>query len=512
MPYRQNAVNAGWPDAWGAFSWGWGGESTAETLRYSWRGFVTDPSDTPANLYIPATLLNPVNLQSQIGAPGTGEGFAGTAGTIEFAAAIDDDLEAWWGGRSWRLCFGGTYDKGLASETVMPLVDYATLFSFVSTDLTYNEEVASLGTLDQLHFLEKPLQQSIYNGTGIYEGDDQLKGQHKPLCYGNVFNAPAILVNAGNIIYQFHDGPVSAITAVRDNGSTLTSTGDTDNLPGWVGGSGGEYKTDISRGLVRLWSEPTGEVTADVLKATTAAGEVLREMADDAGYQNRDEGSFYAFNSGDVGLYFGTSPISVRAAMQGLAGYLDGWVYASREGNLRVETHLDALSTSAHHTIEGRRAADSPSVVVSIQRLETPPAPYRVRVAYKRNWSPQTLDVDGISATTKQLYAREFKVTEVASNATSLDINPNAQELLLEAAYLIDEADANNLRDDIVSRAHIKRDLFELVLTAPRFQILPGHIVKIFYDRFGLVSGRQGEVLSVTESAHTTTIQVLIVQ
>jgi hypothetical protein len=196
--------------------------------------------------------------------------------------------------------------------------------------------------------------------------------------------------------------------------------------------------------------------------------------------------------------------------MQDLAGSLDGWVYATRGGNLRVETHRDALLTMPEHTIEGRREADAPCTVISIRRIETPPAPYRVRVAYKRNWSPQTLD--SISEANKQLYAQEYQVTDIASNANAKDINPNARELFIETGYLVNEADAIALRDDIVSRAHTKRDLFELQITAPRFQILPGHVVKIFYDRFGLSNGRQGEVLSVAEQAETTTITVLIMQ
>jgi hypothetical protein len=509
-PYRQNAVDAGWPDAWGAFPWGWGGESTAETLRYSWRGFVTSGTDTPPNEYIPATLLTPVNHEMRISPQATGGGFSGTVGQIEFVASIDDDIEAWWSGRSWALKYGGTYDRGLASETVMPFSDYGMLYRFVSTDLSYSEDTAQLGTLDYMHFLDQPIQQSIYAGTGVYEGDDQIKGQFKPLVYGSVFNVPAITVDSNDRIYQVHDGAVSDITDVRDNGNSLTDQGDTTNLPGWSSGTGGQYKTDVSRGLFKVSSDPTGQVTADVVQTVTAAGEVLREMADDAGFSNRDEASFFGFNTADVGVYIGTAPVTVRQAMQDLAGSLDGWVFATREGNLRVETHRDSVLTMPEHTIEGRREADAPCTVISIRRIDTPPAPYRVRVAYKRNWSPQTLD--SISEANKQLYAQEYQVTDIASNANSKDINPNAQELFLQSGYIVNEADAITLRDDIVSRAHVKRDLFEVAVTAPRFQILPGHIVKIFYDRFGLSNGRQGEVLTVVESAEITTLQIMVMQ
>jgi hypothetical protein len=87
-----------------------------------------------------------------------------------------------------------------------------------------------------------------------------------------------------------------------------------------------------------------------------------------------------------------------------------------------------------------------------------------------------------------------------------------APELFIEGAFIYTEADALALRDAIVARVGTRRDLFEITIASPLFVLAPGMVVKIFYDRFGLSAGRNGEVLSIVENSDTTTIQVLMVQ
>jgi hypothetical protein len=54
--------------------------------------------------------------------------------------------------------------------------------------------------------------------------------------------------------------------------------------------------------------------------------------------------------------------------------------------------------------------------------------------------------------------------------------------------------------------------MYRLTITAPMFQIKPGELVKIFYDRFGLDGGRNAEVVGLVETADTTELTVLSVQ
>jgi hypothetical protein len=419
LPYRQGEVDTGYPDAWGAFPWGFGGDANTERLYYGWRGMVTGPTDTPANTYMPPILSTPVNFELQVAPSGSGDiGSSGGFGTVEFATGVDADIEAYWAGRAIEMKIGGIYGVG-ASATTLPYADYGLLYRFRVQDIEYDEDVARLSVRDGMQALDKTLQSSTYSGVGTYEGDDQLKGQYKPLCYGQLFNVPAVLVNSTSFIYQFHDGPVSDITDVRVNGKSLTDAGNTTDLPGWTGGSATQYKTDKSRGLVRLWAQPDGQVTADVLKGVVKAGLVIRKVLQDGGIVELDEGTFFGFSDATVGYYVGTIAETIGTVAQNIAASLDSWVYTNRQGLFSLGEHGDPINDPPIYTIEGRRGADAPSTIVGIRRATTPPAPYRVKVAYKHNWTLQSTDSLDAALTElqKQSYSLPYASTEYASNA-----------------------------------------------------------------------------------------------
>ena len=97
---------------------------------------------------------------------------------------------------------------------------------------------------------------NFYLGTGGTEGGDDLKGKPKPLCFGQVFNVPAVPVDTANLIYQVHDGIINSVTAAYDRGVALNKVG---GVP-----AAGEYSDDLANGTFTLGGSPTGTVTADV--------------------------------------------------------------------------------------------------------------------------------------------------------------------------------------------------------------------------------------------------------
>lgn len=513
-PYRTGEITTGFPAAWGAFPWGYGGEATAHTVRYGWRGMTTDTTDTPADTYVPAVLSTPLNYQANIPPSGLLGAAASGFGTIEFVSVNDDDIESFWAGRvlTWKV--GGTYDVGLATEAALTYDQYAIKNTLRIRDIEYGEDGARLLVSDELVLMQKTVQQNTYVGAGTFEGDDQLKGQYKPLCYGQVFNAPGILVNNTFNVYQFNDGPVSDITDVRVNGVSKNDVGDTDDLTGWTGGGTNDYKTDKSRGLIRLWTAPDGEVTGDVNQINKLVGLVLRDMINAAGIAELDEGTFNGFIDAEIGIYIGTSPEDLLSLVQSVVESVDGWLYANRSGRIAVGTHPDFLLDGSIYTIEGRREVAAPCVVAECQRLTTPPAPCKIAVAYKRNWTqqdPQGLDAS-LTELQRQLYSREYMSTEFVNNTGATDINPQAPELFIDHGYITNETDAITVRNQIFRRGRTRRNLFQVTITSPMFQIDPGMFVTLHYDRFGLADGVKGEVLSITEAAEVVTLQVLTMQ
>jgi hypothetical protein len=78
---------------------------------------------------------------------------------------------------------------------------------------------------------------------------DNLAGP-KPMVFGRVYNMPAVCVDERKLTYQVNDGPVAAITAVRDNGQDLLA---------------GDWLSYPESGYFRLGTTPKGVVTADVV-------------------------------------------------------------------------------------------------------------------------------------------------------------------------------------------------------------------------------------------------------
>src|SRR5690606_28086333 len=94
----------------------------------------------------------------------------------------------------------------------------------------------------------------------------------KPLTYGSVRNAELRYVNSSYEIFQFHDGPAQAVTAIYDKGAILAKANGGSNdisqmgladVFAWVPVAG-QYITDLSRGIIRLGAKPVGTITGDV--------------------------------------------------------------------------------------------------------------------------------------------------------------------------------------------------------------------------------------------------------
>jgi hypothetical protein len=316
---------------------------------------VTSGTDTPPNTYIPAALTVPVNYQVSIPPSGTLGAPSGGFGAVEFSPVDDDDL-GYWAGRAFSVKLGGTYDVGLASETTLDYADYSTTWRVVCDDLEYDESTARMYVRDTLETIDAPIQSSKYLGTGGYNGTAALTGAYKPRIYGTPFNVPAVLIDDTNYIYQINDGAVVDITDVRVNGESMTDAGDTTSLSGWTGGSAGQYKTDKSRGLFRLWAQPAGTVTADAYTSTTQGGLVLLEMLNDMGIYNTDIGSFYGAMKYDIGVWIGTGAETGLDLINRIAQNSDCFVYSNRAGEIVLGTHPNVVNDMPVYTLEGRRA------------------------------------------------------------------------------------------------------------------------------------------------------------
>lgn len=130
----------------------------------------------------------------------------------------------------------------------------------------------SLALYDYRLELSKPLQSNVYAGTNgvggvLYEGaPDGIKGQPKPLAYGNLLDAhiAAPQVNAAVQAYQLHDGKIAGAEQLFDRGAAAGYASDGDFANAAFEGhanAAAHYCTDLGRGLVKLTGAPAGQLT-----------------------------------------------------------------------------------------------------------------------------------------------------------------------------------------------------------------------------------------------------------
>jgi hypothetical protein len=143
--------------------------------------------------------------------------------------------------------------------------------------------------------------------------DDDLRGKAKPITLGKVLNRKLILVDPGNLVYQFHDGGVNggSIDAIRANFEEITFGSDSTDIYGTTP-SAAQYTSDKSRGLIRLGTNYGDNVviTGDFTVGTDLSpSDVLKELVVNWtpgwGALDIETGGFTALDSSFVGLAAG---------------------------------------------------------------------------------------------------------------------------------------------------------------------------------------------------------------
>jgi hypothetical protein len=109
----------------------------------------------------------------------------------------DDLLDYFWDGRTVEVMLG-------AEDFTID--EYKRVLYGTAEDITYDQRKLGIVFRGKEDLLDKPVQESLYAGTGGLEGGEDIAGSEKPLSFGLVRNLTPITVDRANLIYQYHDG------------------------------------------------------------------------------------------------------------------------------------------------------------------------------------------------------------------------------------------------------------------------------------------------------------------
>lgn len=398
---------------------------------------------------------------------------------------------------------------------------------------TVDEETLTLHLYDDNKRLEIPAQPSVYGGTGAIDGDANVKSKRKPIWLGTCANVSVPLIDATYLVYQLHDGQISAVSHVYDRGVELTanSTADYSSYANLIAATitPGRYATCLAVGVIRLGAKPDGVVTvtangavsngytatyttpgvffADVPTCvhyllTISTANVVVDFASVIGTSGAQPAA--------IGYYIGPDDNkTLRQAIDEMMNGILGWAGFRRD---RVfDMGLVALPTSNY-------AGDyTDKDFFTLKQLPPPsgvlPPPYRIRAAYSRNWTQQP-DIDAtVDAGTQTLRKDSYSIaisTNSSLSATIQAAHPQAQDIDVWPSHFVNSADAVSFCNAVLTLfGGATRQLFEITLQADAYALNLGQSIRVTDDRYGLSGGKALVIVSIDDdtSEEQATVQ-----
>ncbi|MEX2281797.1 MAG: hypothetical protein WEE89_04895 [Gemmatimonadota bacterium] len=191
------------------------------TLRYSTKGHVTGPAETPANTFYDPRVVQPATIRRLLFSEGTTQGRSKVALGDLILANDDGELDG--------LIDYGVDGRAITIRRGLPGAAYPAGFpvALVTTmeQLEVNTSRVIVRLRDRQAELDKPLQATKYDGDNVppdgLEGGEELKDKPKPVLYGQATNISPVPVNPSRLIYQLADGLLASVENVYDSGVSL---------------------------------------------------------------------------------------------------------------------------------------------------------------------------------------------------------------------------------------------------------------------------------------------------
>lgn len=475
---------------------------TPRTFRFASAAWASKPTDTPANTPYAARLEQPLTIERQI--PLSPLGSRRVATTLGRCVLINAD-----GGLD-ELLSGYTCDgRGLRLYVVErgdALADAELVFSGMAVGAFHNQgSVVEIGVADSSIVLDKPMQGTLFAGTGGVEGGDDAKAKPKPIAMGYIRNINPPLTSYPDQLFMFGDAEIRDVLEVRDNGVPLTSAGAVADVLTWTPVAG-HYVYSRSQAAIRLGSTAFGQITADVegdrdggLYLDSPALLALRILRDRAGIADADidiDAFVELHNSRPwrAGLWTGLNIFSFAAAIDALMRSLNAWWGPGVDG--RITT---GLATAPEGTVGGTLDA---SILLGLAQISLPddvlPAVSRFRAAWDPNYTVQLSGTDGAEAELKAYIEKPHRIAVAPEAAADPDIaaafllarEPDPVETLLRAA-----PDAEALVAEWFDLFGGAGRMFTGEISDDRVRIGLGDQVRLVFPRFGLDYGRKARVL-----------------
>ena len=426
-----------------------GGSSTPSTSQaftatgddlYTQRTTVTRTITTADNTHIRSRVLfavtngATVDITLRIGAPQLEEGATASSvilPPISAQGASTRDME--------RLYTARNIWTSPALATLEPV------FTGISGMWIAADNAVRIPIRDISYWLDRPIQTSVYVGSGAYDGTSELAGVSLPKLRGTAYNITPVLIDPTNQIYQYNDAAGTVVALYERGAAVIEFQANTTDL--YTGTTNpGEYRTDNSRGLFQLGSAPVGQITLDATGEFPAAG-ARNGIIEIARYLQSEDASVpaafidtEAYEAASLDVAFSADYAAGTYSLTSSYPFGGGIYIPPGSGMTGRAAVAYMLSSYGAKLIVGRNGKSRPLVLratsltatpvmalneyntISVRAVELPsslhPPPYRIRCGYQHNY---TLQPD-ISATATDAHREFVQQSDRFKTSLSADI------------------------------------------------------------------------------------------
>lgn len=470
-------------------------DSGVETRYLSTHGYVSGRTDTPASQVFLPRLKDTIEYSIEVGCQLWGNSGSKISFGVIDVDNTDGAIDVWLG-EEWR-------DRTITIRRGLSTDDFSS-HDIVAIALIDKLSAPDIYTMrftlrDKSALLDIPLQTDVYPSLLLAPS---LVGTPRPICIGNCYNVPALMVDSAMLDYDVHDEAFFLIDDVKDQGVSLSPSSEWDV----------SIDSNVNGFRFNEGNNPAGKVTVDVQGAY--AGSALIERLPDVldyiiqksnGAVTTAEIDSYSvttldFWTGHSLCYYGRDSTTISNVLTQVLDSYSGWWYFDRFGMLKVG-RLEAASTATRLTL------NDINIIGEISLKFDEASGISNSISCARNWSPHgdsdiagSLMVDAVGRRRAERLKAPYTVISNPAHSfhASYQFAVGASPI---KTLLSDQLSAQTEIDRISNDLYRGENYFYTVTAAIEgslaYELEPGDSVLLQTDRFGLSAGQQLLVVGV---------------
>lgn len=438
-------------------------------------------------------------------------------GDIEISNA-NGDYDSWldstkyvWVNKPVKVYYGDT-SQNSSNISEVHNISFEKVFDGIIADLDSSSRTSlNLKVRDKMERLNTPLTENklgntYYGGLGTGQSTQD---NIRPLIFGEVHNITPTLLDPATLEYIFNDGLTERIIEVRDNGVPI-SLGTTNLTLGTfrllypssgaitasVQGTTNSVNLDSNGTNINGYSDTVAKLIATICMRYGNTNSKL--LAEDIDFTNLQ--SFNSQHPQGVGIIISDRE-NVLNVCTLLANSLGAQIYFNRLGQLqllKLGTYTVGAVTAItdDDIIQGSLEISNRSQVVAATKL-----------GYCKNWTVQPGLVTNIPMAHKTMYSEEWYTKTAVDESVKSQYKLNAEPVQRDT-LLISGTDASSEANRLNTFFKQPRVTYRMSGSTKLLNLKLGQEVLLTHNRFGLQSGKAGQVVSLSPNWLRSTIDI----